>query len=169
LEGAPPIKVNAEAAVIVWDEAHGTENYIRRANFDSSGKSMGFLVPTPDTPTIAAAADGIFSSLDNAMVPRTVTRVRAGYRFDWLLLPDKQEPAVQRTSYVPDFTAPVASKGAKSGTVSTAAVGGYTATILPALIVGLLLVGLGIKNFNPLAVPGGWIMLFGLVGFKFRD
>lgn len=131
IEGAPPIKVNAEAAIIVWDAAHHTEHFIRRATFDSSGKSMGFLVPTPNTPAISAASDGIFNSLDNALEPRTNTRIRTGYRFDWLLLPDAPEPA-RRASFQPAIEAPRALQQNKRSSVGTAAVGGYTATILPA-------------------------------------
>jgi hypothetical protein len=62
-EGAPPIDTKREDALIVWDEAHHLEHFVRSAVFDSSVKSFGFLVPTPSRPTLAEADDAVFAAL----------------------------------------------------------------------------------------------------------
>jgi hypothetical protein len=60
-----------EQALIVWDEAHHTEHFVRTATFDTTAKSFGFLVPTPSQPTLAEARDEVFSTLEEATRPRT--------------------------------------------------------------------------------------------------
>jgi hypothetical protein len=64
-----------EEALIVWDEAHHVEHFVRRALFDTEAKSFGFIVPTPTRPTLAEASDEVFAELvmlrDSARERRT--------------------------------------------------------------------------------------------------
>jgi len=67
---APPhgaeVLVAAEEAIIVWDAAKKTEHFIRRAQFESTAKDFGFLVPTPGVPALAAADNSAFARLRDA-------------------------------------------------------------------------------------------------------
>ena len=60
LAGSGPVGINTEAAVIIWDEAHHTEHFIRSAVINSTHGDVGFLVPTPTTPELALADKRIF-------------------------------------------------------------------------------------------------------------
>lgn len=53
--------INDESAVIIWDEKHQTEHFIRQATLNTKSPSVGFLVPTPTTPELAVADQRIFS------------------------------------------------------------------------------------------------------------
>lgn len=128
--GAPPVKVSAESALIVWDEANKTEHFIRRANFDSSGKNVGFLVPTPNTPELGAASDTIFASLDATLAPQIVEKRQTGYRFDWLVIPDqKVQPLTASRTTPPKITLELPAKGIAQ---KRQRVGDYDATVLAA-------------------------------------
>jgi hypothetical protein len=73
---APPrgaeARVADEEAIIIWDGAAKTETFIRRAQFRSTAKSFGFLVPTPTTPVLGEAPQDIFRDLANAIRPEVV-------------------------------------------------------------------------------------------------
>ncbi len=56
----PQPTMTAERAVIIWDEAHQTEHFIRQASLLTGSPDIGFLVPTPDTPELAEANPQIF-------------------------------------------------------------------------------------------------------------
>ncbi len=58
-----------ETAAIVWDQARHTEHFIRRATFDSRGQSVGFLVPTPNVPTLSAVDERAFTRLASWTLP----------------------------------------------------------------------------------------------------
>lgn len=70
---APPegfrVAIAEEEALIVWDAAHKTEHFVRRAAFDTAAPSFGFLVPTPSQPTLAEAPDEVFERLREAIRP----------------------------------------------------------------------------------------------------
>jgi hypothetical protein len=70
---APPpmqsVRIEAEDALIVWDEAAHVEHFIRTAKFASSGPSFGFLVPTPSAPTLAETDPALFEKLDRLTAP----------------------------------------------------------------------------------------------------
>jgi hypothetical protein len=55
--------------VIIWDAAHHTEHFIRRAAFRSTARSFGFLVPTPTAPELGEVDDSVFWSLADAIRP----------------------------------------------------------------------------------------------------
>ncbi|HEX8550582.1 MAG TPA: DUF2330 domain-containing protein [Abditibacteriaceae bacterium] len=163
--GAPPIKVNNESALIVWDEKNKTEHFIRRASFDSSGKSMGFLVPTPTTPQLSAASDAIFTSLDHAMQPQIIEKKKTGLRFDWLVIPDKQENKPQRP-YMPSPQSPVLKLPASGISQKRQRVGGYDATVLAARDSASLEKWLKQNNFKTDASLRAWLRPYVARGWK---
>jgi hypothetical protein len=66
------VGVNAEEAVILYDAEYKTEHFIRRANFDTSARDFGFLVPTPTRPELGETKAEVFSALDFATRARHV-------------------------------------------------------------------------------------------------
>jgi hypothetical protein len=65
-------EIATEPAIIVWDEKRQIQHFIRRATFDSTASSIGFLVPTPSTPELAVADDESFSELECFIKPKVV-------------------------------------------------------------------------------------------------
>jgi hypothetical protein len=61
-----------ETALIVWDEAHRTEHFVREALFDTEARSFGFLVPVPARPVLAEARDELFARLTEWTAPKEV-------------------------------------------------------------------------------------------------
>jgi hypothetical protein len=74
---APPrgaeVAIAEEEALIVWDPATRTEQFIRRARFSSTANSFGFLVPTPTVPKLDEVPDHVFYRLADAIRPAIVT------------------------------------------------------------------------------------------------
>jgi hypothetical protein len=70
---APPrgetVRVAGEEALIVWDAEHRMEHFVRRARFDTTATSFGFIVPTPSTPKLGEVAATIFDTLESATAP----------------------------------------------------------------------------------------------------
>lgn len=76
--------VTAERAVIIWDQAHHIEHFIRQATILTDSPDIGFLVPTPQTPELAEADPGIF---DMAAFLGKPTRIPpTNYRSPWTLV-----------------------------------------------------------------------------------
>lgn len=80
-EAEDPVRVTDESALIVWNSHTHTEQFVRRATFESKAKNFGFLVPTPSRPTLSAADDSLFDSLTNELEPKTITKTRQGVDF----------------------------------------------------------------------------------------
>lgn len=82
---APPVgeevAIADEEAVIVWDAATKTEHFIRRAQFDSTAPSFGFLVPTPTQPQLGEVDDRIFTELSWQLRPNVVVDT-SGFTID---------------------------------------------------------------------------------------
>lgn len=74
---APPAGAEArvadEEAVIIWDAVTKTETFIRRAQFQSTARSFGFLVPTPSTPQLGEVDENVFHELSRLIRPEVVT------------------------------------------------------------------------------------------------
>ena len=70
---APPagqeVQIADEEAIILWDPATRTEHFIRRAQFRSTARAFGFLVPTPTTPQLGEVGDGVFASMHDRIKP----------------------------------------------------------------------------------------------------
>lgn len=83
---APPkgaeVRIADEEAVIMWDPATKTETFIRRAQFASTAKSFGFLVPTPTKPALGEVGEDLFPQLANVIRPETVIE-QDGYHFEF--------------------------------------------------------------------------------------
>lgn len=80
--GGELVPIEGEEALVVWDEATGTEHFVRRASFANVPRDFGFLVPTPTRPTLREASDGVFHRLFGlyrapAPVPRAGARTRS--------------------------------------------------------------------------------------------
>jgi hypothetical protein len=81
---APQIFVTSERAVIIWDEAHKTEHFIRQANMLTQDSNIGFLVPTPETPDLAEVDPQIFDMAAFLSQPRKISPVN--YHGPWALV-----------------------------------------------------------------------------------
>jgi len=70
---APPpgatVEIAEEEAAIVWDAEHHVEHFIRRAEFRSTARAFGFLVPTPTKPELGEVPDSMFRELAQALQP----------------------------------------------------------------------------------------------------
>jgi hypothetical protein len=74
------VDVAEESAIIVWDEPHGIEHFIRRATFRSDTPNFGFLVPTPTVPELKEERDDIFVRLEDLMRPEILKEEIHGVR-----------------------------------------------------------------------------------------
>src|SRR5690242_18626906 len=52
--------IESEQAVIIWDEPHKIEHFIRQADIRTKDPDLGFLVPTPQTPELVEVDPSIF-------------------------------------------------------------------------------------------------------------
>ncbi|MSQ96716.1 MAG: DUF2330 domain-containing protein [Gemmataceae bacterium] len=69
------IRIAEESAVIVWDPVKKIEHFIRRAAFDTKSPDFGFLVPTPNVPTLKDdVEDDIFRQMNKWIAPKIVTQ-----------------------------------------------------------------------------------------------
>ena len=109
-QNSVPVEVANEEAVIVWDAKNKTQHFIRRADFNTRAKDVGFLVPTPTTPQLGEVDDNAFPNLRSWIEP-------------------KEGPATAATSTVTASVAP-ASKSVK--VVQQSRVAGYETAILSA-------------------------------------
>lgn len=59
-----------ESAIIVFDKTKQEERFIRRASFDThdvSGKTVGFIVPTPNKPELEEVDNAVFATLETRL------------------------------------------------------------------------------------------------------
>ena len=62
--------VNADQTVIMlWDEARQTQHFIRKADFKTNAKDVGFLVPSPSRPQLDESGNGAFVKLAEITAP----------------------------------------------------------------------------------------------------
>jgi hypothetical protein len=54
------LDIVGEQAVIIWDETHHIEHFIRQADIGTRAQTVGFLVPTPSPPDVGEADPKIF-------------------------------------------------------------------------------------------------------------
>jgi hypothetical protein len=67
--------IRGEQAVIIWDETHKIEHFIRQADIRTPSASIGFLVPTPQTPELTEADPQIFDLAADVARPVVVPNV----------------------------------------------------------------------------------------------
>jgi hypothetical protein len=81
---APPpwmyVGIAGEEALIVWNQATHTEQFIRRASFVGQASQFGFLVPTPTPPKLTEADSGVFDMMAGTYRPRIVPRPQHGLK-----------------------------------------------------------------------------------------
>ena len=81
---APPpgtqVEIAEEEAVIIWDAEHKIEHFIRKAEFMSSARAFGFLVPTPTVPELGEVSNDVFPALAEALRPE-IKYEKKGFSF----------------------------------------------------------------------------------------
>ncbi|HLK13397.1 MAG TPA: DUF2330 domain-containing protein [Fimbriimonadaceae bacterium] len=58
-----PVVFGDQTNIIIWDEAHHMEHFIRNANFRSGADNFGFIAPTPGKPKLNEASTQAFYTL----------------------------------------------------------------------------------------------------------
>ena len=72
-----PVVFGDQTNIVIWDEAHHTEHFIRNANFRSGADNFGFIAPTPGKPTLSEASNQAFYTLASlAPVTRIIRRIK---------------------------------------------------------------------------------------------
>ena len=72
-DGRPVIA--SERAVIIWDDEHKVEHFIREAHINTDASEVGFIVPTPTTPELVEADPQIFQMAENVAKPNGIPYV----------------------------------------------------------------------------------------------
>lgn len=148
---APPrgeeVRVAQEEAIIVWDAATGTEHFIRRAGFESTSPSFGFLVPTPSKPELGEVGADAFSQLAFEIRPETRTEIEGT---------DFQLTSLLFFTLGADRSAPTAGAPAVR-VLGIATVAGYDATIVEADDPKALAQWLGDHGFDATAELEQWL------------
>lgn len=60
-----PVVFGDQTNIVIWDEAHHMEHFIRNANFKSGADNFGFIAPTPGKPQLNEASTQAFYTLAN--------------------------------------------------------------------------------------------------------
>jgi hypothetical protein len=78
-EAGRTIEIADETAIIVWDDAHKVEHFIRTASFSTSPgvDDFGFLVPTPTRPELGEVRLELYDRLEAAVTAERFVRKRA--------------------------------------------------------------------------------------------
>ncbi len=125
---APPrgaeVEIADEEALIVWDPATKTEQFIRRARFSSTAQAFGFLVPTPTVPKLDEVSDHVFYALGHAISPELVIKTE-GFNVEVGSLLFEMCGMTMKGDGVKSAAAPVR-------VIATAHVAGFDATTLEA-------------------------------------
>lgn len=169
--------ITDEAAVIVWDAKTKTEHFIRRATFDASDsphemRNIGFLVPTPSMPDIAAADTEIFDQLESATKARVEVRTQTGFKVGWMLAPSYDPEAAESDGAdLPPAGAPGAPGAPEAPAPSvqvqkTVRVGDYTATVLSARDTASLSRWLKKNNYQTNPSINAWLAPYVSKGWK---
>jgi len=72
-----PVVFGDQTNIVIWDEAHQTEHFIRNAKFRSGAGDFGFIAPTPGKPDLHEASNKAFVTLAS-LAPQTINRFSAG-------------------------------------------------------------------------------------------
>jgi Uncharacterized protein conserved in bacteria (DUF2330) len=87
---APPpnelVTIAGEEALIVWDADHSVEHFVRRAVFDTTASSFGFIVPTPTIPKLGEVPSEIFDTLDRVTAPPVIPQEDRHYEPSCILM-----------------------------------------------------------------------------------
>jgi len=58
-----PVVFGDQTNIVIWDEVHQTEHFIRNASFRSGAADFGFIAPTPGKPQLNKASNRAFYTL----------------------------------------------------------------------------------------------------------
>ena len=58
-----PVVFGDQTNIVIWDEAHHMEHFIRNAKFKSGADDFGFIAPTPNKPELSKASNKAFVTL----------------------------------------------------------------------------------------------------------
>lgn len=64
-----PVVFGDQTNIVIWDEKHQTEHFIRNANFRSGADDFGFIAPTPGKPNLHEASTQAFYTLASLAPP----------------------------------------------------------------------------------------------------
>src|SRR5512146_843807 len=87
---APPdlsarIQIVDEEALVIWDPATKTEQFIRRAQFSGDAKAFGFLVPTPTPPKLTELDSELFAIMVDSTSPEVQHKTERPWQLgSWL-------------------------------------------------------------------------------------
>lgn len=73
-----PVVFGDQTNIVIWDEAHQTEHFIRNANFRSGADDFGFIAPTPGKPSLHEASTQAFYTLASLAPPPPAALFSAG-------------------------------------------------------------------------------------------
>lgn len=59
-----------QSVIILWDKEKQTQHFIRRANFKTDAKDIGFIVPSPSRPQLEESGDIAFDALARLTAPK---------------------------------------------------------------------------------------------------
>lgn len=152
---APPpgeeARVAAEEAIIVWDEKTRTEQFIRRATFQSTSARLGFLVPTPTKPALSEVDQRVFEDAARAIAPRYET-VTEGYSVVWSIL-----WGMTRSASAPTAVASAMPEGQPVRVLERTNVAGMDAAILEADSATALAEWLETNGFHQTPTISEWL------------
>jgi len=58
-----------QSVIILWDKEQQTQHFIRRADFKTDAKDIGFIVPSPSRPRLEESGDAAFATLARLTAP----------------------------------------------------------------------------------------------------
>lgn len=68
------VQLANEKVVIVWDQAHHIEHFVREARFDTTANDFGFIVPTPSVPALGLAKPTAYTLIEALIPPPPSTK-----------------------------------------------------------------------------------------------
>jgi hypothetical protein len=166
-----PIYVEAESAVIIWDAQHHIEHFIRQAKIDTGSPDLGFLVPTPEAPTLVEADPRIFTLASNIGAP--VTSAPQVTETPWqIIAPLAANPVNQIQTELEGGTTVLgtastpANQGNEAGAVAEQDVAGYHVTILDPADTAAVNGWLTRNGYKATPYLTAWLKAYGDAGWK---
>lgn len=157
-----PVEIHREDALIVWNAATKTEDFIRRAVFDTKVKSFGFLVPTPSRPTLSEAPATLFDELKDLTKPEVVDKT------DWNVVPLASYACLMqlgRGVAAPEMVSAAAAVAPAVTVLEETRVAGMDATVLAATDADALAKWLGAHGYELRPTLAEWLKPYVAAGY----
>ena len=100
-----PVVFGDQTNIVIWDEAHHTEHFIRNANFRSGADNFGFIAPTPGNPELHEASNQAFYTLASLAPANNFRGFGGGGRADYASKSRSSEVKVIQEADVAGFHA----------------------------------------------------------------